>query len=64
MAHIEAHRDMLRLFKEDSAMRIGVSYYYIIGTTTIWIDHTLNINDLNLAESVYHQILYEAHRYG
>jgi hypothetical protein len=27
------------------------------------MDHTLNINDLNLAESVYHQ-LYEAHRYG
>jgi hypothetical protein len=64
MAHIEAHRDMLRLFKEDFAMRIGVSYYYTIGTTTIWIDHTLNINDLNLAESVYHPILYEAHRYG
>jgi len=63
MAHNEAHRDMLRLFKGDFAMRIGVLYYYIIGTTTFWMDHTLNINDLNLAESVYHQ-LYEAHRYG
>lgn len=51
-AHSEVHQDMLRLFKGDSAVHIGVLHYYIIGTTTIWMDHTLNINVLNLAKSV------------
>jgi len=39
-------------------MHIGVLHCYIIGTTTIWMDHTSNINDLNLAECVYRQILF------
>jgi hypothetical protein len=28
------------------------------------MDHTSNINDLNLVECVYRQILFLAHRYG
>jgi len=58
MAHNEVYRDMLRLFKWDFSVCVGDLHYYIIGTTTFWMDHTLNINDLNLAESVYHQILF------